>query len=184
MQWSFIMLKKIILITIFFLCFIFIYSENNLFDSDNPFGLDGAKIETIKKLYETEGLVSDWFKGCMQDFVKYAKAYDKEKIKSKETMIQLENTTIKILMFALLSTLVIPSFNDKELTEYAETSGLTKELDGLSEETTGYLDKLGSEAMSNLGIGVGEVNSEMLNQYIDITINSINEYLNSKNKVK
>lgn len=177
------MLKKIILASVlFFSCFVFIYAKDVSPNLENPFGLDDAKIATIKKLYETEGLVNGWFKDLMQDFVKYAKKYDKEKVKSEETKANIKNTTIKMLVFSVFSSLVVSSFNDQELSAYAENSGLIKALDSLSEETTNYLDKLGNEVMGNLGLSGGEIDKKILNQYVDITINSINEHLNSKVK--
>ena len=178
------MLKKIIFTTLFISCFVFVYSKESLFDfsEENPFGLSSEKLEVIKKLYETEGLTNGWFKACIQDFVKYAKEYDKAKLKSEETIVQIKNNSIKILMFTVLSELVIPSFDNGALNEYIEAEGFNKILDDLSNETTNYIYGIGQEIMGNLGMSGGEVNHERLNQYVDIIVDSIKEYLKANRK--
>ena len=178
------MLKKSFLLCFFLLCFAFVYCEeaSSKIEEVDEFGLSVEKKAVIEKLYEREGLLNDWFKGCMRDFVKYAKEYDSEKVKTDETIAKIKNNTVKMVMFAVLSALVIPSFQDSELSEYAENEGFTKTLDSLSKETTNYIDGIGEEIISNLGLASGEVNREMLDKYVDITINSIKEYLEAKEK--
>ena len=131
-------------------------------------------------LYESEGLLNGWLKGCMQDFVRYAKEYDDEKFRTAETTLQLRNNSIKLATFTVLCKLVISSFDDNLLNEYAETAHLNKVIDSLSKKTTDYINGIIDEIISNLGLTGWEVNSEVLNQYIDLTISSIEEYLNKK----
>ncbi|MGP1415620.1 MAG: hypothetical protein ACTTJ6_06820 [Treponema sp.] len=175
------MLKKIIFGACFILCFTLMYSEDSLFDYDKKL-LDSEKTEIIMKLYESEGLLNGWFKACVQDFVKFAKEYDNEKLRNEKIVTQLQDRMVKMVIFAVLCSFVIPSFDDYELSRYVEVSGLDKELSSLSKETTSYIDRFGDEIMKNIGIGGEKINAEILNQYIDITITSIKEYLDKKVK--
>ena len=185
--WSYIMMRKVLLIAVLVLSCFAVHSQESLFESNeenlfNLFNLDDEKVEVIKKLYESEGLLNGWFKGCMQDFVKCAKEYDKAKVKNEKMKAKLEDYSVKVLMFAVLCTLIFPSFDDSELSQYTEAFGLNEALDNLSGETTSYLDRLGNQIMDSVGLAGNPPNKKLVSQYVNITVDSIREYLNSKKK--
>ena len=178
------MMRKVLLIAVLFLSCFAVHSQESLFESNeenlfNLFNLDDEKVEVIKKLYESEGILNGWFKGCMQDLVKCAKEYDKAKVKNEKMKAKLEDYSVKVLMFAVFCTLIFPSFDDSELTQYTEEA-----LDNLylSGETTSYLDELGERILDSVGLAGNPPNKKLVSQYVNITVDSIREYLNGKKK--
>ena len=182
------MMRKVLLIAVLVLSCFAVHSQESLFESDeenlfNLFNLDDEKVEVIKKLYESEGLLNGWFKGCMQDLAKCAKEYDKAKVKNEKMKAKLEDYSVKTLMFTVLCSLIFPSFfDDSELSQYTETLGLNEALDNLSGETTDYLDRLGERILDSVGLAGNPPNKKLVSQYVNITVDSIREYLNSKKK--
>ena len=183
------MMRKVLLIAVLVLSCFAVHSYESLLESNeenlfNLFNLDDEKVEVIKKLYESEGILNGWFKGCMQDFAKCAKEYDKAKVKNEKMKAELEDYSVKIVMFAVFCTLIFPSFDDSELTQYTEAFGLNEALDNLylSGETTSYLDELGERILDSVGLAGNPPNKKLVSQYVNITVDSIREYLNSKKK--
>lgn len=181
------MMRKVLLIAVLLLSCFAVHSQESLFESNeenlfNLFNLDDEKVEVIKKLYESEGILNGWFKGCMQDFAKCAKEYDKAKVKNEKMKAELEDYSVKIVMFAVFCTLIFPSFDDSELVQYTEVFGLNEVLDNLSGETTSYLDRLGERILDSVGLEGNPPNKKLVSQYVNITVDSIREYLNGKKK--
>lgn len=181
------MMRKVLLIAVLLLSCFAVHSQESLFESNeenlfNLFNLDDEKVEVIKKLYESEGILNGWFKGCVQDLVKCAKEYDKAKVKNEKMKAELEDYSVKIVMFAVFCTLIFPSFDDSELTQYTEAFGLNEVLDNLSGETTSYLDRLGERILDSVGLEGNPPNKKLVSQYVNITVDSIREYLNGKKK--
>ena len=167
---EFFMLKKAIILFFFLSSLVFLSGEDEKVLSN----IDMSKLESIKMLVEDEGMLNEWFKKTISDFIQTAKKYDKNKKLENE----LKNITINMLTYATVCSLLYET-PEKELSDYMQE--LEDGMDKLANETQNSIGKMGDEILNNIMSIMSEnPNHEVFYQYLDLTTASIDNYRNSK----
>lgn len=168
------MLKKTIILFSLLSSLAFLNGEKKADDGESLPNVDVSKFESIKMLVEDEGMLNEWFKKTISDFIQTAKKYDKNKKLENE----LKNITINMLTYATVCSLLYET-PEKELSDYMQE--LEDGMDKLTNETQNSIGKMGDEILNNIMSIMSEnPNHEVFYQYLDLTTASIDNYRNSK----
>ena len=166
------MLKKAIILFFFLSSLVFLSGEGEKVLSN----IDMSKLESIKILIEDEGVVNDWINKVISDFIQTAKAYDKH----KKLENKLKNLIINVFTYPIVCLVLSSSY---KIDEYMNNLGSKAEEAGknMSPETIEKVDKMIKEIQSNLeSIMSDNPNKKMIDQYLNLTSTSIDNYRKSK----
>ena len=180
------MLKKISFILIFISSFSLVKAQMHpLIES-----ADMNKINTIRDFIKKEGLINNWLKSNVSTLIKDIKEYDKITIKDKIIENKIETASIVILTYLFIymnftDFLENDDDNKKIIKEYIRSLNWDKEINNLSPQTKTKLDEIVEKNIIYIILSEPDDNSsdkilnekkKKLDEYLDITIKSINSY--------
>ena len=180
------MLKKISFILIFISSFSLVKAQMHpLIES-----ADMNKINTIRDFIKKEGLINNWLKSNVSTLIKDIKEYDKITIKDKIIENKIETASIVILTYVFIYNnftdfLENDDDNKKIIKEYIRSLNWDKEINDLSPQTKTKLDEIVEKNIIYIILSEPDDNSsdkilnekkKKLDEYLDITIKSINSF--------